>query len=52
LVIVVLCVVSLGYIWLRQQGPRAADTVSGYSALDQTLHRLALGIVRRGRNEP
>ena len=42
LVIVVLCVVSLGYIWLRQKG-RAQPTVSGYSGLDQMLHRLALG---------
>ncbi len=48
LVIVVLCVVSLGYIWLRSKSGRG-DTAStagashSYSALDQTLHRLALG---------
>ena len=42
LVIVVLCVVSLGYIWIRQKA-HADRGVSDYSALDQTLHRLALG---------
>ncbi|MBS0563668.1 MAG: sulfotransferase [Proteobacteria bacterium] len=42
LVILVLCVVSLAYIWLRQKAPAKAS-VSDYSALDQTLHRLALG---------
>lgn len=42
LVIVVLCVVSLGYIWLRQKA-RTDKAVSDYSALDQMLHRLALG---------
>lgn len=42
LVILVLCVVSFGYIWLRQKG-RADHSVSDYSALDQMLHRLALG---------
>ena len=42
LVILVLCVVSLGYIWLRSTSA-GTSTVSDYSALDQTLHRLALG---------
>lgn len=42
LVILVLCVVSLGYIWLRSKSAGSSN-VSDYSALDQTLHRLALG---------
>lgn len=42
LVIVILCAVSLGYIWLRQKA-RTDKAVSDYSALDQMLHRLALG---------
>ncbi|WP_284165766.1 sulfotransferase [Frigidibacter sp. SD6-1] len=44
--ILVLCVVSLGYLWLRTRGAaahRAAGASSDYSALDRTLHRLALG---------
>lgn len=45
-VILVLCVASLGYIWIRTRtAPPAASPAgsSGYSALDKTLHRLALG---------
>lgn len=43
-VILVLCVVSLGYIWLRSRGVgREGTQSSGYSALDRVLHRLALG---------
>lgn len=41
-VIAVLCVVSLGYIWLRQAGTGAAES-SDYSAMDKVLHKLALG---------
>lgn len=46
--IVVLCAVSLGYMWIRSHsGGTAAETHAGssadYSPLDKTLHRLALG---------
>ena len=44
LVILVLCVVSIGYIVVRvKAGGGAATTSSGYSATDRFLHRLALG---------
>ncbi len=41
MVILVLCAVSLAYIWLRSK--TASPPASGYSATDQFLHRLALG---------
>ena len=45
LVILVLCAISLGYIWLRTRDATrpARSGASDYSALDRTLHRLALG---------
>jgi len=44
LVILVLCVVSIGYIVVRSKlGGGAATTSSDYSATDRFLHRLALG---------
>jgi len=44
--IVVMSVVSLGYIWLRLQIPSGPE--AGYSRLDQFLHRLALASPVRG----
>jgi hypothetical protein len=39
-----MCAVSLGYFWLRQKaGGAGGGTTAGYSAMDQTLHRMALG---------
>lgn len=39
-----MCAVSLGYIWLRQKARGApAPSTTGYSVMDQTLHRMALG---------
>ena len=43
LVILVLCVVSIGYILLRVRTTGAAVPSSDYSATDRFLHRLALG---------
>lgn len=45
LVILVLCVVSIGYIMLRvgKSGAKGAGSSAEYSATDRFLHRLALG---------